>query len=152
MSAVEIIPNVQEPVPEKRRITKDAQGYVWGTGRRKSSVARVRLRPGTGSFLVNGRAVNDYFPGDIWRATAQAPLKVLEKQKEVDVLVRVQGGGLTGQAGAVSLGLARALRDLDEEHYEVLRSHGLMTRDARITERKKYGLRGARRAYQFSKR
>jgi len=136
----------------KHRIIKDAAGYTWATGRRKKSVARVRVRPGTGTFVINGREMQEYFPNPEWQLTATAPLRVLDKMKDFDVVVTASGGGLTGQSGAVALGLARAIRDMDPSTYPALREAGLMTRDARIKERKKYGLRGARRAFQFSKR
>ena len=141
-----------EPSTPKRRIVKDAAGYNWATGRRKSAVARVRVRPGTGKILVNGREFEEYFPSHQWRDSARAPLRVTEKADAYDVVANIDGGGLTGQAGALSLGIARALRDIEPDLYDVLREAGLMTRDARIKERKKYGLRGARRAFQFSKR
>jgi small subunit ribosomal protein S9 len=126
--------------------------YVWGTGRRKTSVARVRIKSGAGSFLVNGKPVDEFFTTLDTRRAATSPLVATESAKSYDVWVTVNGGGVTGQAGAVSLGLARALK-LDHPDYEaVLREQGLLTRDPRMIERKKYGLRKARRATQFSKR
>ncbi len=127
--------------------------FTWGLGRRKSSVARVRLRPGTGAILINGRDFKAYFPNHEWQNAALAPLKVLGKTDGYDVIASVQGGGLTGQSGAVALGISRALTRLDHAaHYTPLRGAGLMTRDSRMKERKKYGRRGARRSFQFSKR
>lgn len=126
--------------------------YTWGTGRRKSSVARVRIKPGTGTFLVNKREVEEYFPRVDLQKECSGPLQDLEIVKDFDIFVTVQGGGITGQAGAVRLGLARALVKYDETHLPALRSNGHTTRDARMKERKKYGLAGARRAFQFSKR
>ncbi len=127
--------------------------FVWGTGRRKSAIARVRIRPGTGAVVVNGRTLKEYFPNEEWHNAAIAPLKVVGKAEGFDVFASVQGGGLTGQAGAVSLGISRALARLDREaHYSPLRKEGLMTRDSRMKERKKYGRAGARRSFQFSKR
>jgi small subunit ribosomal protein S9 len=123
-----------------------------GTGRRKSAVARVRIREGSGDFLVNGKEATVFFPRLQDQLDIVEPLKALELEGRYDVLVRVRGGGLTGQAGAVRLGLARALVALNEDHRHPLHEAGLMTRDSRMKERKKYGLRGARRGYQFSKR
>lgn len=126
--------------------------YVWGTGRRKTSVARVRLKTGTGQFHVNGKPVTDFFTTPDTRLHAQRALQVTEAAGKYDVWAQVEGGGITGQAGAVSLGIARALK-VDTPDYEpALREHGLLTRDPRMIERKKYGLRKARRATQFSKR
>ena len=144
-------PGLERTAPP-RRVVKDQAGYVWATGRRKTSTARVRVRPGTGTFLVNGRELKDYFPDVSWRDVATLPLTALGREKEFDVLVRVNGGGLTGQSGAVALGIARAIQSLDGEAGNSLREKGLFTRDSRMKERKKYGQRGARRAFQFSKR
>ncbi|MBK8977966.1 MAG: 30S ribosomal protein S9 [Planctomycetes bacterium] len=126
--------------------------YVWGTGRRKTSVARVRLKAGSGRFLVNDRPVDEFFTTPDTQKTVRQPLTVTESLGSYDVWVNVVGGGITGQSGAVSLGLARALK-IDNPNLEpLLREHGLLTRDSRMIERKKYGLRKARRATQFSKR
>lgn len=127
--------------------------FTWGTGRRKSSVARVRIRPGTGTILINGRDLKNYFPNPEWEGAVLAPLNAIGKRDGFDVFASTSGGGLTGQSGAVSLGIARALASLDREaNYKPLRGASLMTRDSRMKERKKYGQRGARRAFQFSKR
>lgn len=126
--------------------------YVWGTGRRKTSVARVRIRTGTGQFLVNGKKVEDFFTTKDTQRAAKMALLVTEAASIYDVKVRVSGGGISGQAGAVSLGVARALKNDNPNFEAVLREKGLMTRDPRMIERKKYGLRKARRATQFSKR
>lgn len=123
-----------------------------GTGRRKSSVARVRIRPGTGRISINRRELEEFFTGEQQRASVLAPLNVTGKLSEVDVLITVKGGGTTGQADACKLGIARALKLFDPETEPTLREHSLLTRDAREVERKKYGLRGARRGTQFSKR
>ena len=123
-----------------------------GTGRRKSSVARVRIRPGEGLILINKRPLDDYFPRQQQRNAVLAPLLHTGKQDEVDVLIRVHGGGFTGQSDACKLGIARALKKLDPALEEPLRDSGLLTRDSRMVERKKPGLRGARRGTQFSKR
>ncbi len=128
------------------------QGEILGIGRRKTSVARIRLRPGQGKITINERTLEDYFPVEQHRKAVLATLAATGKQAEVDVGVRVDGGGPTGQADACKLGIARALKRYNEELSDVLRDAGLLTRDGRMKERKKYGLRGARRGTQFSKR
>jgi small subunit ribosomal protein S9 len=125
---------------------------VWGTGRRKSSVARVRVKLGTGRVLVNGREFKEYFPSVQYQNVATAPLRVTGTTQRFDVFANINGGGLTGQSGALSLGIARALKVLDQSLEQTLRDMHLMTRDPRMKERKKYGLHGARRGVQFSKR
>jgi small subunit ribosomal protein S9 len=132
--------------------SKAKYGYWWGTGRRKTSVARVRIRPGTGKLIVNKRELDDYFKRDQDRKAVVAPLKLLHAEKSFDVFVNVQGGGMTGQAGAALLGVARALKTYDENYTGALRDNGLLTRDPRMVERKKPGQAGARRRFQFSKR
>ncbi|WP_070121503.1 30S ribosomal protein S9 [Bacillus marinisedimentorum] len=129
-----------------------AQVQYNGTGRRKSSVARVRLVPGNGTIVVNGREFEDFFPLPAVREVVRQPLAVTETEGSYDVHVNVNGGGYTGQAGAVRHGIARALLQADPEYRLPLKREGLLTRDARMKERKKYGLKGARRAPQFSKR
>jgi small subunit ribosomal protein S9 len=129
-----------------------AQVQYYGTGRRKSSVARVRLVPGTGKVIVNNRDAEDFFPYETLRVILNQPLAITETQGSYDVLVNVHGGGYTGQAGAIRLGIARALLEADPNYRAVLKREGLLTRDARAKERKKYGLKAARRAPQFSKR
>jgi small subunit ribosomal protein S9 len=126
--------------------------YVWGTGRRKSSTARVRIKSGTGKFLINGKELAAFFVTPDTRRQAELPLTVTETRNSYDIWINVTGGGITGQAGAVSLGVARALRIDNPNFDKVLREHSLLTRDAREVERKKYGLHKARRATQFSKR
>lgn len=126
--------------------------FTWGLGRRKKAVARVRIKPGSGSFIVNGKPVDDYFPSLQDQVRAKAPLVRGEVQETYDVWARVEGGGPTGQSGAVMLGLARALKEANPPLFETLREHGLLTRDSRMKERKKPGRRGARRGFQFSKR
>ncbi|MHC4178505.1 MAG: 30S ribosomal protein S9 [Planctomycetota bacterium] len=123
-----------------------------GTGRRKSSVARVRIRPGAGNITVNQRPLDDYFYNEQHRKAVLAPLVHTGMRDQVDVIVRVGGGGITGQADACKLGIARALKAYNSELEDGLRDSGLLTRDGRMKERKKYGLRGARRGTQFSKR
>ena len=123
-----------------------------GTGRRKTSIARVWLKPGKGSFKVNNRELNEYFPRDSWQIQAREPLAVTETDGQFDILVNVQGGGLTGQAGAVRHGLSRALLQSHETLRKKLKVAGLLRRDPRMVESKKYGKRKARRGQQFSKR
>ena len=122
------------------------------TGRRKEAVARVRLRPGGGKVTVNGRALEDYFPSETHRMIALEPLKVTEAEGTYDVEATIAGGGIAGQAGALRLGLARALAELDPEQRVPLKRAGFLTRDAREKEAKKYGLKKARKAPQYSKR
>jgi len=123
-----------------------------GTGRRKTSVARVRVRSGTGVIIVNERPLEEYFPVDQDRRNVLAPLTKSGKQGAVDISIRVHGGGNTGQSGACMLGIARALIKFDPETFDPLRHNHLLTRDSRMKERKHYGLRGARKGTQFSKR
>ena len=132
--------------------TKTRNGEALGTGRRKTSVARVRVRAGSGTVTINERPLEDYFPAIKDRNQAIEPLTQTDKRDTVDVIIRVHGGGPAGQAGACKLGIARALRSYDSALDEMLRHSGLLTRDGRMKERKKYGLRGARRGTQFSKR
>jgi small subunit ribosomal protein S9 len=122
------------------------------TGRRKESVARVRVVPGTGSFAINGRPIDDYFPTRVHRMVAQAPLRLIGREKDFDVTATIRGGGVAGQAGAVRLGVARALVELEPELRAQLKAEGYLTRDAREKERRKYGLKKARKAPQYSKR
>ena len=129
-----------------------AQVQYIATGRRKSSTARVRLVPGEGKVIINGREMNDYIPFAALREVVNQPLVATETLGSYDVLVNVNGGGYTGQAGAIRHGIARALLKVDPEFRSTLKSAGLLTRDPRMKERKKYGLKGARRAPQFSKR
>ncbi len=126
--------------------------YIWGTGRRKTSTARVRIKPGTGKFLINGKAHDAFFVTEDTRRAALQPLVVTETRDSFDIWANVAGGGITGQAGAVSLGIARALRRDNENFDRTLRDNGLLTRDSREVERKKYGRHKARRSTQFSKR
>ncbi|MFW6320121.1 MAG: 30S ribosomal protein S9 [Bacillota bacterium] len=123
-----------------------------GTGRRKSSVARVMLTPGTGKLTINGRTFEDYIPSAATRLDVSQPLDLTDNQKTFDINVNVYGGGITGQAGAIRLGITRALLEVNADYRPKLKSAGLITRDPRAVERKKYGLRKARRAPQFSKR
>ena len=129
-----------------------SETHVIATGRRKTAVARVRLRAGSGAITVNGRAIDAYFPSIKDRVLVSGALEQLGKASSVNVDITVNGGGPTGQAGACRLGIARALKTFDTELDEALRHSGMLTRDGRMKERKKYGLRGARRGTQFSKR
>ena len=128
------------------------QAQYRGTGKRKTSVARVMLKPGDGSWWINGRTLDDYFPRFVHRSQVVAPLKVAEADGRYDVRVRVHGGGLTGQAGAVRHGIARALVEADPELRISLKREGFLARDARMVERKKAGLKKARKAPQWAKR
>ena len=128
----------------------DLQYY--GTGRRKTSTARVFLRPGSGDAIVNGRPLGEYFPNDVLKMIIQQPLLTTETADQFDLFVTVEGGGPAGQAGAIRHGLARALAEFNPELHKPLRDAGFLTRDGRKKERKKYGQRGARARYQFSKR
>jgi small subunit ribosomal protein S9 len=129
-----------------------AETQYYGTGKRKTSVARVFLRQGKGVITVNGREVDEYFSTVTQRTSVREPLAATENEGNLDLYITVKGGGLTGQAGAVRHGIARALVDLDPELRGVLKEQGMLTRDARKKERKKYGQRGARARFQFSKR
>jgi small subunit ribosomal protein S9 len=122
------------------------------TGRRKEAIARVRLVPGSGEFQVNGRPLDDYFPTRVHRMVAQSPLRSIGRDKDYDVVATIRGGGVNGQAGALRLGIARALIELDAELRPQLKAEGFLTRDAREKERRKYGLKKARKAPQYSKR
>ncbi len=136
------VPNF--PEPEKH--------WFWGLGRRKRAVARVRIRPGEGKFLINKREVNNYFPNERDRQLVVAPLSATDTTKNVDVFVNVKGGGTTGQAGAVAHGLGRALLLANPDYMPLLKEGGFLTRDSRKVERKKPGQPGARKRFQFSKR
>ena len=140
------------PAAAPRRMAPKDGMWWWGTGRRKTAVARVRIRAGKGDFKVNDRAYDEFFPGDRDQADLMAVLEKTNTRGTVDVFVNVRGGGITGQAGAIVLGLGRALRGYDPTLDSILRENGFLTRDAREVERKKYGQAGARRRFQFSKR
>ena len=124
----------------------------YGTGRRRESVARVYIKPGPARFVVNGRPVDDYFRNIAWHTAAVEPLKFTQMQDQVEVKAMVKGGGVGGQAGAIRMGLSRALAAMNPELRSALRKNGFLTRDPRMKERKKYGQKGARRRFQFSKR
>ena len=126
--------------------------YFWGTGRRKNALARVRVRPGNGEIKINDRTVEDYFPRPVWQAQVLQSLKTVSLEGKVDVFIRASGGGLTGQAGAAKMGIARALIKLNPDLRPALKKEGLLTRDSRMVERKKFGQKGARGKRQYSKR
>jgi len=131
---------------------KTHRKYTWGVGRRKSAVARVRIAPGTGKIELNGRTLNEYLTSERDRKSIFGPLEVTNTGGKLDIFARCTGGGPTGQAGAIVMGLGRALLKYDGSLEAALRNAGFMTRDSRMKERKKYGQRGARRRFQFSKR
>jgi small subunit ribosomal protein S9 len=159
-TAAPTLPRPQITRQPKAAVPADKYGWWWGTGRRKTAVARVRLRlakSGGGSFQIESdkrtlKAVNDFFSEERDRNDATAPLKVTGTEGKFDIIARVHGGGYMGQAGAVRLGVARALLAYDPTIEDALRENGFLTRDAREVERKKYGQAGARRRFQFSKR
>jgi small subunit ribosomal protein S9 len=130
----------------------DKGGFYWGTGRRKTSVARVRLKPGAGKLLINRKKLDDYFKIEQDRNAVTAPLAAATAEKSFDIFVNVRGGGTTGQTGATVLGIARALKNYDMTLAQTLRDGGYLTRDPRMVERKKPGQSGARKRFQFSKR
>jgi len=127
-------------------------GHASGTGRRKEAIARVRILPGTGQWLINGRSLDVYFPNKVHQQLVNEPFVTLGAEGKFDVVSRITGGGVTGQAGALRLGVTRALTLVDPENRPALKKAGFLTRDARVKERKKYGLKKARKAPQYSKR
>lgn len=145
-------PVVEPQAPVIRRGKLDRFGVAMGTGRRKTAVARVRLKAGNGGFVINGRPLDEFFCTERDRILVQAPLKSTDKLGQLDVWVRVNGGGTTGQAGAIILGIARALEAIYPELHSSLADGGFLTRDSRMVERKKYGHKKSRRSFQFSKR
>ena len=131
----------------------DADGRpIQTVGRRKEAIVRVRLLPGTGQFKLNGRTIEEYFPNKVHQQLIKEPLVILEKAERFDVIARLYGGGVTGQAGALRLAIARALIEVEPDDRPALKKAGFLTRDPRVTERKKYGLKKARKAPQYSKR
>ena len=135
--------------PARRPVTT---GQSAGTGRRKEAIARVRIVPGTGQWQINGRPLEGYFPNKVHQQIVSEPLVTLGAEGQFDVIARISGGGVTGQAGALRLGVARALILIDAENRPALKKAGFLTRDPRVKERKKYGLKKARKAPQYSKR
>ncbi|MGH6800137.1 MAG: 30S ribosomal protein S9 [Methylocella sp.] len=143
----------QAPEPAPRYVQKlDSQGRAYATGKRKDAVARVWIKPGPGKALVNGKALESYFARPVLRMILQQPLGVAKRAGQYDLTVSVAGGGLSGQAGAVRHGLAKALVNYEPDLRPVLKKVGFLTRDPRVVERKKYGKKKARRSFQFSKR
>jgi small subunit ribosomal protein S9 len=142
------------PMPEAPRYVQklDKQGRAYATGKRKDAVARVWIRPGTGKIVVNTRPVEVYFARPVLRMILQQPLAIAQRHGQYDLTVTVAGGGLSGQAGAVRHGLAKALTNYEPDLRPALKREGFLTRDARVVERKKYGKKKARRSFQFSKR
>ena len=132
--------------------TKKDTNVFYGTGRRKTSIARVRIMNGKGNITINGKTLDEYLPSDILKTIVKQPLNVTSTEGKFDVIVKVEGGGLSGQAGAVRHGISRALVAASEENKAALKAAGFLTRDPRMKERKKYGLKKARKAPQFSKR
>jgi small subunit ribosomal protein S9 len=147
-----VIPAVAPAPAQPAKKGPDKGGFYWGTGRRKCSVARVRIKPGDGKFIVNEKELTDYFRREQDRLSVVGPLKAVQAERQFDIFVNVNGGGTTGQAGASVLGIARALRNYDENYLPSLRDGGFLTRDPRMVERKKPGQKKARRRFQFSKR
>ncbi len=143
--------NLEKP-EVKEKGAKDALGRTYGTGRRKNSIARVWIKSGNGKFSVNTKSMNDYFAIETLQMKIMRPMAILNMLGKFDVFCTVKGGGHSGQAGAIQLGIARALDKFDEAFHTDLRQNGMLTRDARVVERKKYGKHKARRSTQFSKR
>lgn len=141
-----------EAVKEEVKLKLDSKGRTYGTGRRKEAVARVWLKPGNGGFVVNGRKMLDYFSRSVLQTLVLQPFVTTNRLGSYDVFCTVKGGGLSGQAGAVRHGISRALIEYEPDLRSALKSVGMLTRDSREVERKKYGLMKARRSYQFSKR
>ena len=151
-AAEPVVPTPEPTTTPDKTPPSGNEPYIWGTGRRKRAVARVRLRLGEGKFLINKREVDEFFCIERDRIAVRRPLEVTDTSKSYDVFVNVGGGGITGQTGAVVLGLARALVKANRDYEPKLREYKLLSRDPRKVERKKYGQRGARRRFQFSKR
>jgi small subunit ribosomal protein S9 len=141
-----------DTVPEQLETKMEQQQPGNGTGRRKEAVARVRLAPGSGKVVLNGRTLEEYFPARSHRIMVTTPFRVIGREKEFDVVATLDGGGVSGQAGALRHGIARALVEMDPSLRSVLKREGLLTRDPREKERRKYGLKKARKAPQYSKR
>ncbi|HEY8667713.1 MAG TPA: 30S ribosomal protein S9 [Tepidisphaeraceae bacterium] len=153
MAETETKPESQETVTQTAPAAPAVkQTFVWGTGRRKSAVARVRIATGSGKIEVNGRTLNDYFSSEPDRKSIFGPLEITNMGGKLDIFVNATGGGQSGQTGAIMMGLGRALMKYDPSFEGGLRNAGYLTRDSRMKERKKYGQRGARRRFQFSKR
>ena len=143
--------NIENPETNIKPVL-DSQGRSYATGKRKNAVARVWIKAGSGNLSINGKAIKDYFSRPVLNMLVHQPLELTNKKMNVDTVITVSGGGLSGQAGAIRHGISKALSLLDPNLRSILKSEGLLTRDSRIVERKKYGRRKARRRYQFSKR
>ena len=143
--------NIENPETDIKSVL-DAHGRSYATGKRKNAVARVWIKSGSGNLSINGKAIKDYFSRPVLNMLVHQPLELTNKKMNVDTVITVSGGGLSGQAGAIRHGISKALSLLDPNLRSILKSEGLLTRDSRIVERKKYGRRKARRRYQFSKR
>ena len=143
--------NIENPETPVKPVL-DSQGRSYATGKRKNAVARVWIKSGSGNLSINGKAIKDYFSRAVLNMLVYQPLELTNKKMNVDTVITVSGGGLSGQAGAIRHGISKALSLLDPNLRSILKSEGLLTRDSRIVERKKYGRRKARRRYQFSKR
>jgi small subunit ribosomal protein S9 len=152
MGGLIIMPETTATIEAAPTEAKPKRSYIWGVGRRKTAVARVRIATGSGKIEVNGRTLNDYFTAERDRKMIFGPLEVTNTGGKLDVFVNTDGGGPSGQTGAIVLGLGRALAKYDKGLEVALRNAGFLTRDSRMKERKKYGQRGARRRFQFSKR
>jgi small subunit ribosomal protein S9 len=151
-SPASLAPAPEAPSARTGRSRRSSSGPIQTVGRRKEAIVRVRLLPGTGKFSLNGRDLENYFPSKVHQQLVREPLSLTERTDTFDVFANLRGGGITGQAGALRLAIARALVELDADHRPVLKKAGFLTRDARVTERKKYGLKKARKAPQYSKR
>ena len=145
-------PEASAPAPKPPKRTPKTERPIQTVGRRKEAIVRVRLMPGTGKFTLNGRTLEHYFPSKVHQQLVREPLVVAERTETLDIVANLRGGGVTGQAGALRLAVARAICELDVEDRPALKKAGFLTRDARVKERKKYGLKKARKAPQYSKR
>jgi small subunit ribosomal protein S9 len=153
VETVEVTGDVAESYTSESSASRVATEAAGATGRRKEAIARVRIIPGTGKWTINGRTLEEYFPNKVHQQLVNEPFKTLELDGRYDVIARITGGGVSGQAGALRLGIARALNEVDAENNRpALKKAGFLTRDARVKERKKYGLKKARKAPQYSKR
>jgi len=154
-TVVEVVaeaPEAAAPAPKPPKRTPKTERPIQTVGRRKEAIVRVRLMPGTGKFTLNGRTLEHYFPSKVHQQLVREPLVVAERIDTLDIVANLRGGGVTGQAGALRLAVARAICELDVEDRPALKKAGFLTRDARVKERKKYGLKKARKAPQYSKR
>jgi small subunit ribosomal protein S9 len=150
--SVEAVAEVPTPAPRARRSVPRTERPIQTVGRRKEAIVRVRIVPGSGQFTLNGRSLEAYFPSKVHQQVVREPLNVADRAETLDVVANLRGGGVTGQAGALRLAIARALCELDGEDRPALKKAGFLTRDARVKESKKYGLKKARKAPQYSKR